>query len=235
MLFAVAVVGTVHLEQIFLVACQVKTGSSSFSVDGQGVNAAKLSDEPMGAVFIVIEVNEVGNADHILGAERIGIAVPCGFENVHRFLVAFLTDSLIGIQSGLDATDTVTPTLLVVVELDADFLVGFHKGKCGGVAAEDESTKSCTGCQRSRHAELLCKEHGFILLGHTKVHLALDRQVISSVEVLSGSYGMLTVEHEVATVTAAHLGFVCDTLIELVGDLLSTLGIEAMLAILSVH
>lgn len=60
----------------------------------------------------MVEVNELGNAEHVFRTERIGFAVPDGFENVHSFFVAFLTDTVIGIVGGLDTADTIQSTLL---------------------------------------------------------------------------------------------------------------------------
>ena len=85
----------------------------------------ELGHEPVGAILIMVEVNELGDAENIFRTERIGVAVPGGFENVHCLFVAFLTDAVIGIESGLNTADTIQPTLLVVVDFNANVVVGF--------------------------------------------------------------------------------------------------------------
>ena len=85
----------------------------------------ELGHEPVGAILIVVEVNELGNAENIFSTEGIGFAAPSGFENVHCFFVAFLADAVIGIESGLNTADTIQPTLLVIVDFNANVVIGF--------------------------------------------------------------------------------------------------------------
>jgi len=81
MLFAVAVVDAVNLEQIFFVACEIDARCTSFSVDRQRVNTPKLIDKTMGAKLVVIQIDEASNAKDVFCPERIGFATPCSFED----------------------------------------------------------------------------------------------------------------------------------------------------------
>lgn len=148
-LFAVSVVDTKNLEQIFLVAGEIDARSTSLTVNRQWVNKPKLGNKTAAAVFLVIEVYKTGNAENIFRTEGIGFSVPNGFQNIHRFFIAFLTDFQIGVERCLDTADAVQTSFLVVVKLNPDVPVRLHKCDCDGVAAENLSTETGTCRQRS--------------------------------------------------------------------------------------
>ena len=71
--FAVAIIDAVNLRQILFVSCEVHAHCTTFSVDGQRVNVTELGHKPVGAIFIVVKVNELCNAEHIFphGRNRV--------------------------------------------------------------------------------------------------------------------------------------------------------------------
>ena len=124
---AVAVVDAKQLEQVLLVARQIDTNRPSFSVNRQRVGTMELCHKTLRTILVVVQVNEVSDGEHVFRSEGIGFAVPSGLENGHRFLVSFLSDTLVGIKSSFDAADAVKTSLLVIVELKPNSVICFRK------------------------------------------------------------------------------------------------------------
>lgn len=145
--FAASVVDAEDLKQIFLVVGEIDTCCTSLTLNRQRGNKPKLGNKATAAVFLVVEVYKTGNAENIFRTEGIGFTVPNGFQNIHGFFIAFLTDFQIGVERCLDTADAVQTSFLVVVKLNPDVPVRLHKCDCDGVDAENLSTETGIGGQ----------------------------------------------------------------------------------------
>lgn len=84
---------------------------------------------------------------------------------------------------------------------------------------QNQGTELLPCTQPFRNACLLCKQKGFFLLGHVKVDLAANLQIITTVQELPGSDGVLPVHHIVVTIPEADLRLIGNPLVKFFCDM----------------
>ena len=99
----------------------------------------------------------------------------------------------------------------------------------GRLPCKNQGTEFLPGTQPFRNACLLCKQEGFFLLGHVKVDLATNLQIVTTVQELPGSDGVLPVHHIVVTIPEADFRLIGNPLIEFFCDAGNTSGVKSTL------
>ena len=163
---ALAVVGGVDGENVFLPSAQLCGVVLPDAVDIDRVDAAQRTEQPFFTELAVVQFHKVHHAFQNRCPERIGLALPCCHDEPHRFTVERFAHLLVEPESRTNAADAVIGQLLaVIIEAQSHPVGGCKKSFGDGIAAHHLGTELDACRQRRREAVLLGKEQGFLLHG----------------------------------------------------------------------
>ena len=183
----------------------------------------------------MIQFYKAADAEQVCGTHGIRFAVPSVQQNIKGFDIQFRTQPDEFVIGGCNAADPLLAPAFFKRKMNASQFGGLLECNGSRLPCKNQGTELLPCTQPFRNACLLCKQEGFFLLGHVKVDLATNLQIVTTVQELPGSDGVLPVHHIVVTIPEADLRLIGNPLVKFFCDAGNTSGVKSTLISVARH